>query len=127
MQGTSAELIATKWGITREDMDAFAVQSHQRAATATAEGRFDNEIIPVKQKHFDRETKAILPAKAQAIQRIVDLGMERGLLLYSRRTANGQFGEWLMIAPPLIVDGPQIDTIAALIGETLAAFEQQLR
>lgn len=75
----------------------------------------------------DRETKAILPAQAQAIPRIVELGMERGLLLYSRRTANGKFGEWLMVAPPLIVDGAQIDTIAALIGETLAAFEKELR
>lgn len=74
----------------------------------------------------DRDTKAILPAQTQAIQRIVDLGMERGLLLYSRRTANGQFGEWLMVAPPLIVDAPQIDIIAGLIGETLAAFEKQL-
>jgi acetyl-CoA acyltransferase len=56
MQGTSAELIAQKWGITREDMDAFSVESHKRAATATAEGRFDNEIIPVAEKRFDRET-----------------------------------------------------------------------
>ncbi|MFA7505647.1 MAG: aminotransferase class III-fold pyridoxal phosphate-dependent enzyme [Burkholderiaceae bacterium] len=75
----------------------------------------------------DRETRAIFPAQTQAIARIVELGMERGLLLYSRRTANGEFGEWLMVAPPLIVDGPQIDTIAALIGETLAAFEKELQ
>ncbi len=46
-QGISAELICDKWGITREDMDAYAARSHQRAATATAEGRFQNEIIPV--------------------------------------------------------------------------------
>jgi acetyl-CoA acyltransferase len=46
-QGISAELIADKWGISREDMDAFGAQSHQRAARATAEGRFQNEIIPV--------------------------------------------------------------------------------
>lgn len=46
-QGISAELIADKWGISREDMDAFAVQSHQRAARATAEGRFQNEIIQI--------------------------------------------------------------------------------
>lgn len=75
----------------------------------------------------DRDTKAILPAKTQAITRIVEMGMERGLLLYSRRTANGLYGEWLMVAPPLIVDAPQVDAIAALIGETLAAFEKQLR
>ena|SRR5690606_15421128 len=75
----------------------------------------------------DRRSKAILPAEAQAIPRIVALGMERGLLLYSRRTANGKFGEWLMVAPPLIVTAEQVDTIAALIGETVGAFEQQLR
>ncbi len=74
----------------------------------------------------DRGSKAILPAEAMAIPRIVALGMERGLLLYSRRTANGKYGEWLMVAPPLIVDAQQIDTIAGLIGETLGAFEQQL-
>lgn len=75
----------------------------------------------------DKDSKAILPASTQAIQRIVELGMERGLLLYSRRTANGLYGEWLMVAPPLIVDAQQIDTIAALIGDTLAAFEKQLK
>ena len=49
-QGISAELIAEKWGLSREDLDRFAVQSHQRAAAARAEGRFDNEIVPVKVK-----------------------------------------------------------------------------
>ncbi len=46
-QGISAELICDKWGISREDMDRFAAQSHQRAARATAEGRFQNEIIQI--------------------------------------------------------------------------------
>ena len=46
-QGISAELIAEKWGITREEMDRFGLQSQQRAARATAEGRFQAEILPV--------------------------------------------------------------------------------
>ena len=46
-QGISAELIAEKWGITREDNDEFSVRSHQRAAQARAEGRFDREIVPI--------------------------------------------------------------------------------
>jgi acetyl-CoA acyltransferase len=46
-QGISAELIAEKWGITREENDEFSVRSHQRAAQATAEGRFDREIVPI--------------------------------------------------------------------------------
>ena len=47
-QGISAEMIADKWGISRDELDAFSVESHKRAARARDEGRFDNEIIPVK-------------------------------------------------------------------------------
>jgi acetyl-CoA acyltransferase len=45
-QGESAELIADQWGISREEMDAFAVRSHRLAAAAIAAGRFDGEVIP---------------------------------------------------------------------------------
>jgi acetyl-CoA acyltransferase len=55
-QGISAELIADKWGLTREDLDAFGAQSQQRAARARDEGRFDNEIIAVRSIHRDKET-----------------------------------------------------------------------
>ena len=47
-QGISAELIADKWGISRDDMDRFGVMSQQRAARATKEGRFEREILPIK-------------------------------------------------------------------------------
>jgi acetyl-CoA acyltransferase len=49
-QGISAEMIADKWGLSRDDLDAFAAESHTRAARARDEGRFANEIIPVKVK-----------------------------------------------------------------------------
>jgi acetyl-CoA C-acetyltransferase len=43
----SAEMIAEKWNLSREDMEAFAVTSHERALRARAEGRFDREIVAV--------------------------------------------------------------------------------
>lgn len=46
-QGISAELIADKWGISRDDMDAFGVRSQTLAQQATKEGRFEREILPV--------------------------------------------------------------------------------
>ena len=46
-QGISAELVADKWDLTREELDEFGARSQQLAATATAEGRFEREIIPV--------------------------------------------------------------------------------
>src|SRR5690606_9172809 len=46
--GHTAEQVAEKYGVTREDQDAFAVRSHQRAAKAIAEGKFKEEIVPVE-------------------------------------------------------------------------------
>ena len=46
-QGIGADMIAVEYGITREDLDAFGAQSQQRAEQATAEGRFERELIPV--------------------------------------------------------------------------------
>jgi acetyl-CoA C-acetyltransferase len=45
--GNEAEIIAEKYGVTREEQDRFSLQSHQRAAAATAAGRFKDEIIPI--------------------------------------------------------------------------------
>jgi acetyl-CoA acyltransferase len=59
-QGISAELIADKWGLSREDLDTFGAQSQQRALAARNEGRFDNEIIPVKGKLWDREKNEVV-------------------------------------------------------------------
>jgi acetyl-CoA acyltransferase len=52
-QGISAELIAEKWDISREENDEFSLQSHQRAARATEEGRFEHEILPVEVRAED--------------------------------------------------------------------------
>ena len=56
-QGVSAEMIADKWNITRDDMDRFGVQSQTRAARATAEGRFEREILPVLDAEGNRMTR----------------------------------------------------------------------
>ncbi len=47
-QGISADLIATKYGFSRDDVDAYAVESQQRAARSWDEGRFKNSVMPVK-------------------------------------------------------------------------------
>ena len=58
-QGISAELIADKWGLSRDDLDAFAAESQRRAAQATAEGRFDHEIVAVRSIHRDKDSGAV--------------------------------------------------------------------
>jgi acetyl-CoA C-acetyltransferase len=48
--GVTAENVARKWGISREDQDALAVESHRRAAAATSAGRFESQILPIELK-----------------------------------------------------------------------------
>jgi acetyl-CoA acyltransferase len=46
-QGISAEAVAEEWNLSREDLDAFSLESHRRAIAATEDGRFENEIVPI--------------------------------------------------------------------------------
>lgn len=53
--GLTSENVASRYGISRADQDAFSVGSHQKAAAAQAAGLFDDEIVPVTTKTFDAE------------------------------------------------------------------------
>ncbi len=59
--GHTAEEVAKKYGISREDQDAFAVRSHQRAAQAIQEGKFVDEIVPVEvtNRYVDSKNKLV--------------------------------------------------------------------
>ncbi|MGA2527997.1 MAG: thiolase family protein [Acidimicrobiales bacterium] len=60
-QGVAGEMVADKWGLSRTDLDGFAARSQQRAAVATAQGRFEAELVPVAVKGADgQETAEIL-------------------------------------------------------------------
>ena len=55
-QGISADLIAHKWELSRQDLDAYSLESHRRAARATAEGRFTSQIVPIQVRNEDGTT-----------------------------------------------------------------------
>jgi acetyl-CoA acyltransferase len=65
-QGISAELIAAKWGLGRQAMDAFAVRSHQRATAAHADGLFRDEIVPIGDVVTDESVRPGTTADALA-------------------------------------------------------------
>ena len=58
-QGVSAEIIAEKWGLSREALDTFSAESHNRAARATEKGWFESEIVPVEAKREDGSTELV--------------------------------------------------------------------
>jgi acetyl-CoA acyltransferase len=55
-QGISADLVAQKWELSRAELDEFSLESHRRAARATAEGRFRSQIVPLEVKNEDGTT-----------------------------------------------------------------------
>jgi len=55
--GKTAENVASQYNVSREDQDAFAVESHKKAAAAIAEGRFKDEIVSVPVKHTSLDSK----------------------------------------------------------------------
>ncbi|WP_428311517.1 acetyl-CoA C-acetyltransferase [Hydrocarboniphaga sp.] len=56
-QFVGAQMIADKWEISRDDMERFSLQSHQRARRAIAEGRFKREIVPINGLEHDETTR----------------------------------------------------------------------
>ena len=71
------------------------------------------------------KTKAMFSLDQRAIYRISELGIKNGILLYTRKTAKGKNGEWLMIAPPLISTTDQCDDFLSKLNETLKDFQKE--
>lgn len=69
-----AEMIAEKWGITREQMEEFAIGSHQKALAAQAEGRFDGEITPIAGVTADEGPREPDRAKIASLQPLTEGG-----------------------------------------------------
>jgi adenosylmethionine-8-amino-7-oxononanoate aminotransferase len=68
----------------------------------------------------------MFPAEWDAIGRIRDHCRENGLVLLSRRTSGGRFGEWLMVCPPLIIEEPQIDELIAALRRALVTYQKEI-
>ena len=73
-QFRSAEMIAEKWDISRADMEAFAVESHERALRARAEGRFDREIVPLNGLDHDEGPREPNLDKIRSLPTLVEGG-----------------------------------------------------
>lgn len=74
----------------------------------------------------DKESKEILPHHCQAVYRLLDIATEKGLLLYTRKTAGGAFGEWVMITPPLTISKAEADELVRLFEDAVNTLELEL-
>ncbi len=74
----------------------------------------------------DRDSKRMLPRELDVIGRVQALAREQGLLIYGRRTHAGRFGDWIMVAPPLIATHADVDEIVDGLGRCLGRFQQEI-
>ena len=83
-QGNSAEMIAKKWGFSRDELDEFAYQSHVKAGQAIEEGRFTREIFPVQVKQngtsyaFDIDEGVRIPPSREKMAQLKPSFQEEG-------------------------------------------------
>jgi acetyl-CoA acyltransferase len=71
-QGISAEVIAQEWDLSREDLDAFSFESHQRAIRAIDEGRFEREIVPIELPPDEEPSGSAVSGPHSATATLVD-------------------------------------------------------
>jgi acetyl-CoA acyltransferase len=85
-QGNSAEMIAKKWGFSRQQLDEFAYQSHVKAGQAIQEGRFTREILPVEVKQngtsvrFDTDEGVRIPPSREKMAQLKPSFQEDGMV-----------------------------------------------
>ncbi|BDB58727.1 MAG: acetyl-CoA C-acetyltransferase [Rhodococcus sp. (in: high G+C Gram-positive bacteria)] len=73
-QFKGAEMIAEKWDLSREELEKWALQSHERAKAAIAEGRFENEIVPLGDAAVDEGPRETSLEKMASLQPLVEGG-----------------------------------------------------
>jgi adenosylmethionine-8-amino-7-oxononanoate aminotransferase len=74
----------------------------------------------------DKDNMARFPAEVDPGAVVLRHGLDRGLLLYSRRQNSGRFGDWLLIAPPLVIDSQLADDLLSRLESTLASAAAEL-
>jgi len=127
--GNEAEWIARTFNITREMQDQFAYQSHMRAARATEEGRFRDEMVPitVKQKRkeivVDRDEPIRPDTSLEALARLRPAFEEGGTVTAGNAPPISDGAAAVVVAHPDYAQAHGLQPLARIIGYTYAAVE----
>jgi acetyl-CoA C-acetyltransferase len=141
VMGSGAEFIARQFEISREEMDAYALQSHEKAAAATAAGAFDKEIVPVEVRGkrgeirritADETIRAAYNNGAYELQTSLETlaGLPPAFAEDGRVTAGNAPGlndgaAALVVTSRAAAQGQGLQPMARIVGYTLAAVDPQ--
>ncbi|MEJ7926587.1 acetyl-CoA C-acyltransferase family protein [Sphingobium sp. AN641] len=130
--GVTAENVATRYQVTREDQDALAVESHRRAALAQAEGRFDTQILPVELKtrkgvtEFKTDEHVRTDVSLDSMAKLRPAFEKEGSVTAGNASGLNDGAAAVVLASQAAVDAKGLKPMAKLIGWGYAGVEPSL-
>ncbi|MBI4291173.1 MAG: acetyl-CoA C-acyltransferase family protein [Betaproteobacteria bacterium] len=130
--GVTAENIAAKYGITREEQDAFAIESHRRAAKALSAGHFKSQIVPVEVKtkkatvNFDTDEHVRLEVKIEDMQKLKPAFKKDGTVTAGNASGLNDAAAAVVLMERSAAEKQGVKPIARLVAYSHAAVEPQL-
>jgi acetyl-CoA C-acetyltransferase len=127
--GKEAEIIADKFCVTRDEQDRFSLQSHQRAAAATAAGRFKDEIVPIEVKQkggvmvLDKDEPIRADASLEALTRLKPAFQEGGTVTAGNAPGLSDGASATVVVSQEFAKGRSLPVLARITGYASAAIE----
>ncbi len=127
--GITAENIADKWGISREDQDRLAVESHQRAQNAIEQGYFREQIVPVQQKSrkgvtlFDTDEHVRLNCTAEEISALRPVFKKEGTVTAGNASGLNDAAAAMLLMEREAAEARGLQPMARLLGYSFAGVE----
>jgi acetyl-CoA C-acetyltransferase len=129
--GITAENVADRWEITREEQDMLAVESHARAARATAEGRFQDQIVPVEVKSrkktvvFDTDEHFRPDASLESMAKLRPVFKADGTVTAGNASGLNDGASAVVLAAAEVAEAKGLKPLARLVGYAHAGVEPQ--
>jgi len=124
--GETAELLAERYGISREEQDAFALRSHQLAAAAWDDGVFDSEIVAVPGVALERDETLRPDTTPEALAELAAAFVEGGTVTAGNSSSLNDGASMLLLGAGERIDGVDADPLARLTGRGIAGNEPQV-
>ncbi|MCW8907402.1 MAG: acetyl-CoA C-acyltransferase family protein [Sedimenticola sp.] len=127
--GVTAENIAEKWGISREEQDALAVESHRRAAQAWENGHFDSQIVPVEVKGrkgstlFERDEHFRADASMEGMAKLRPVFKKDGTVTAANASGINDAASAVVLATAEYAQAKGLKPLARLVGYSHAGCE----
>ncbi len=127
--GITAENVAEKWGISREEQDALAVESHRRAAQAVAGGYFKEQILPVEVKSrkgttvIDHDEHIRTDATIESMAKLRPVFKENGTVTAGNASSMNDAASAVVLMDRAVAEGRGLSPMARLVGYSYAGVE----